>query len=89
MGFNGIVLSQGFSVFLSIISVIGIVFLSVVGRLHEIGFPAFTETVSSFDDPKAVAHSCYVAALIYVGVLIFSGFQVFLHSRKSQNALRL
>jgi ribonuclease kappa len=53
----------------------------VLGYLFASGSEQFTESINSPPDPQGVAHSCYIAALVYAGCFCFCGLQLVLHKR--------
>ncbi|ORX90621.1 hypothetical protein K493DRAFT_189085, partial [Basidiobolus meristosporus CBS 931.73] len=60
----------------SILSVIGIIFLGILGLLFKIEVHELVEGEKAPDDPQAVAKGCFVAAGIYVAFLALSLCQV-------------
>ncbi|KAK4186134.1 hypothetical protein QBC35DRAFT_453531 [Podospora australis] len=67
-----------------VISVFAIVILSTLGFLFRANHP---ELVGGGEDPKngpEVATTVFTAVIIYVGFLVFCGFQGLLHIRESR-----
>ncbi|KAI9596374.1 hypothetical protein BDF19DRAFT_438895 [Syncephalis fuscata] len=73
--------SYGNAACCSILSVIGIVFLLILGHLFDTEAEQYTESKNSPADPHGVAHACYVAAAIYAGFVVCCGGQLLLHKR--------
>ncbi|PHH68811.1 hypothetical protein CDD80_7232 [Ophiocordyceps camponoti-rufipedis] len=68
----------------AVISVFAIVILSILGGLYRSGHEEF---VGGRDDPKdgkAVAGTIFTAVFVYVGFLVFCGFQGLLHIRENR-----
>ncbi|RKP22874.1 hypothetical protein SYNPS1DRAFT_5180, partial [Syncephalis pseudoplumigaleata] len=70
------VVSYGKAVGCSILSVIGVVFLLILGHLFDIEAEQYTESKNAPADPHGVAHACYMAAMIYAGFVVCCGAQV-------------
>ncbi|KAI0139794.1 hypothetical protein LQW54_013232 [Pestalotiopsis sp. IQ-011] len=69
-----------------VISAFAILILSVIGSLFRSGHHEFLGSTED-PDPKVggeVASTVFVAVLVYVGFLIFCGFQGMLHVRESR-----
>jgi len=74
---------------LSIISIAGIIFLSIIGYLFDNGFEGLTESTTDPVDPKAAANVCFTAAGIYGGLFIVMSCQNWAHSRNLRNEITL
>ncbi|ORX90703.1 hypothetical protein K493DRAFT_272744 [Basidiobolus meristosporus CBS 931.73] len=69
----------------SILSVIGIIFLVVLGALFKIEVHELTEGDKAPKDPQAVALGCFVAAGIYAAFLALSLCQTWLHKKQHRD----
>ncbi|KAK9708647.1 hypothetical protein K7432_009528 [Basidiobolus ranarum] len=66
----------------SIVSVIGIIFLAVLGLLFKLEVHELTEGDKAPEKPQDVALGCFVAAGIYVACLALSLCQTWLHKKQ-------
>lgn len=81
------VVGQGKAWFCTIISIFGCVILTVLGHLYNTGHEEFVG--HSINDPTIeegvlIAKTIFTTALVYLGLVIFCGSQIYLHNRKHQ-----
>lgn len=72
-------LSQPTSIFMSIISTAGIVFLLILGFSFSSKLEHLVESDKITADPIAIGKACHVAAFLYAAILGFSSFQYYIH----------
>ncbi|CCH63019.1 hypothetical protein TBLA_0J00190 [Henningerozyma blattae CBS 6284] len=82
------VVSTGNAWFCTVLSAFGVVILSVIGHLFSISHESMVGSINDPEDGPAVAHTVYLAALVYLMFFIFCGFQVYLTRRKPSIELR-
>ncbi|RUS16363.1 hypothetical protein BC937DRAFT_91296 [Endogone sp. FLAS-F59071] len=58
----------------------------VLGSLYDAEVESLTESTHDPNDPKAVAHSCFIVAAIYGVLLVSCGFQAWLNLRNPPDA---
>ncbi|KAL0077583.1 hypothetical protein J3Q64DRAFT_1299141 [Phycomyces blakesleeanus] len=79
----------GLSVCCSLLSVCGIIFLVVLGFAFDAEVEVLTEFTSDPDDPKATAHACFTAAIVYACFLAFCSCQTLVHKYNARNQIQL
>ncbi|KAJ4379247.1 hypothetical protein N0V86_005292 [Didymella sp. IMI 355093] len=67
-----------------VLSVFAIVILSTIGALFKSGSHTMLGGIEDPEDGNAVAGAVFGAVFIYIGFLVFCGFQGFLHIRESR-----
>ncbi|QLL33725.1 hypothetical protein HG536_0F00485 [Torulaspora globosa] len=72
----------------TILSAFGVVILSVIAHLFNTNHESFVGSINDPEDGPAVAHTVFLAALVYLIFFAFCGFQVYLTRRKQSIALR-
>ncbi|KAI8897283.1 hypothetical protein BC833DRAFT_594441 [Globomyces pollinis-pini] len=77
------IMSHFNSVFLSITSACGAIFLLIIGALYHQGAEILVEGKHAPPDASATAKSCFVAGFIYIGLFALSYCQSSIHSRKA------
>ncbi|KFH47224.1 putative protein-B-like protein [Hapsidospora chrysogenum ATCC 11550] len=68
----------------TVLSIFGIIILSVIGGLYRSGHEEFGGSTSDPDDGKAVAGTVFTAVIIYAVFLVFCGCQGLLHVRENR-----
>ncbi|KAF8603522.1 hypothetical protein BDV93DRAFT_523292 [Ceratobasidium sp. AG-I] len=68
----------------TVISVFGVVILTVMGYGFSNNWPALMGSVHDPKNGAAVGSTCYAAAVIYAAMIAFCGCQLGLHKRKSR-----
>ncbi|KAI9495412.1 hypothetical protein BDB00DRAFT_760301 [Zychaea mexicana] len=81
--------SPGNAACCSILSICGIVFLTLLGMAFDARVEVLTEFVSDPDDPHATASACFTAAIVYACFLAFCGCQSLVHKYNSRNQIQL
>ncbi|KAI9276332.1 hypothetical protein BC943DRAFT_333003 [Umbelopsis sp. AD052] len=81
--------SPGNAICCSVVSVAGIIFLTILGVLFDKEVEALTESVNDPDDPHAVAQACFTAAIVYGCFLAFCGCQSLVHKYNARNQIQL
>ncbi|GAV48634.1 hypothetical protein ZYGR_0N00380 [Zygosaccharomyces rouxii] len=74
--------------FCTILSAFGVLILTPIAHLFNSNHESFLGSINDPEDGPAVAHTVYLAALVYLIFFVFCGSQVFLASRKRSIALR-
>ncbi|CCE93904.1 uncharacterized protein TDEL_0H00450 [Torulaspora delbrueckii] len=82
------VVSTGNAWFCTILSAFGVVILSVIAHLFNTNHESFVGSINDPENGPAVAHTVFLAALVYLVFFAFCGFQVYLSRRKQSIALR-
>ncbi|CAI4824948.1 CFA_G0056800.mRNA.1.CDS.1 [Saccharomyces cerevisiae] len=82
------VVSTGKAWCCTVLSAFGVVILSVIAHLFNTNHESFVGSINDPEDGPAVAHTVYLAALVYLVFFVFCGFQVYLARRKSSIELR-
>ncbi|CAI4860792.1 BDN_1c_G0056440.mRNA.1.CDS.1 [Saccharomyces cerevisiae] len=82
------VVSTGKAWCCTILSAFGVVILSVIAHLFNTNHESFVGSINDPEDGPAVAHTVYLAALVYLVFFVFCGFQVYLARRKPSIELR-
>ncbi|CAO1618938.1 unnamed protein product [Parajaminaea phylloscopi] len=76
--------SPGLAGCCTVLSTFGVLILSVIGYGFAHDWEAFMGSTKDPKDGAAVATTCYVAALIYAGFILFCGCQLGTHRRYSR-----
>ncbi|KAI9189649.1 hypothetical protein H9P43_001082 [Blastocladiella emersonii ATCC 22665] len=74
-------ISETKTALLNVTSVAGIIFMVLLGAFLDAGAPTLTQGHNAPSNPHFVASSCYTAAAIYAGLLVFGLSQSYLHKR--------
>ena len=74
--------------FCTILSAFGVVILSVIAHLFNTSHESFVGSINDPEDGPAVAHTVYLAALVYLGFFVFCGFQAYLIKKQPSIELR-
>ncbi|SCV05132.1 LANO_0H00738g1_1 [Lachancea nothofagi CBS 11611] len=82
------VVASGKAWFCTVVSAFGIVILSVIAHLFNIGHESFVGSINDPEDGKAVAHTVFIAVLVYVAFFVFCGSQIWLAKKNSSIELR-
>eukprot|EP00842_Homolaphlyctis_polyrhiza_P001589 jgi/Hompol1/2430/HPOL_005996-RA len=59
-----------------------------MGALFHAGVEEFVEGKNPPADPLAVSRACYLAAIIYLGLFIYSFINAYYHSKEQQREQR-
>ncbi|CAO1616160.1 unnamed protein product [Jaminaea pallidilutea] len=78
------VVGPGLATCCTITSIFGVVCLSIIGYGFSHNWEAFMGSTEDPVDGGAVATNCYIAALLYVGFIVFCGCQLGAHRRYSR-----
>ncbi|ODQ62153.1 hypothetical protein WICANDRAFT_60219 [Wickerhamomyces anomalus NRRL Y-366-8] len=81
------VVSPGKAWFCTVLSAFGVVILSFIGYLFSINHESMMGSVNDPEDGKAVAHTVFIAALVYLGFFVFCGSQILVYKRQSRISL--
>ncbi|CAN6609727.1 V-type proton ATPase subunit f [Trichomonascus vanleenenianus] len=73
--------------FCTVLSVFGVLILSVLGMLFKSGHEVLMGSINDPEDGAAVANTIFGAVFVYLLFFLFCGCQVALHRR--QNRIRL
>ncbi|KAJ3209346.1 hypothetical protein HDU67_006262 [Dinochytrium kinnereticum] len=68
---------------LSVLSVFGFIFLLGLGAFISAGSPQVIDGKEPIEEPKAVAQSCFIAAMLYAGLFVFSYCQSYLINKEA------
>ncbi|SCU91123.1 LAMI_0E04808g1_1 [Lachancea mirantina] len=82
------VVSAGKAWFCTILSAFGVVILSVIGYLFNINHESFVGSISDPKDGPAVAHTIFLAVLVYLVFFVFCGSQIWMGNKKPSIELR-
>ncbi|AQZ12014.1 YPR170W-B [Zygosaccharomyces parabailii] len=82
------VVSTGKAWFCTILSAFGVIILTPIAHLFNTNHESFVGSINDPEDGPAVAHTVYIAALVYLVFFVFCGSQVYFASRKRSIALR-
>ncbi|CAI4054155.1 hypothetical protein SKDZ_16G4230 [Saccharomyces kudriavzevii ZP591] len=82
------VVSTGKAWCCTVLSAFGVVILSVIAHLFNTSHESFVGSINDPEDGPAVAHTVYLAALVYLVFFVFCGFQVYLAGKKPSIELR-
>ncbi|KAH3902457.1 uncharacterized protein SCODWIG_03041 [Saccharomycodes ludwigii] len=81
------VVSSGKAWFCTVLSAFAVIILSVIGHLFNISHEEFVGSINDPEDGPAVAHTVFIAALVYFIFFVFCGSQIYLGRRQSSIAL--
>ncbi|EGV60231.1 hypothetical protein PSN45_002016 [Yamadazyma tenuis] len=81
------VVSSGKAYFCTILSVFGVVILSVIAYLFQISHESMVGSTNDPENGPEVAKTVFGAVLVYLAFFLFCGFQVFLIQRESRISL--
>ncbi|CCC71330.1 hypothetical protein NCAS_0H00200 [Naumovozyma castellii] len=82
------VVSAGKAWFCTILSAFGVIILSVIAHLFNTNHESFVGSINDPEDGPAVAHTVYLAALVYLCFFVFCGFQLYVGRKKPSIELR-
>ncbi|QLG72250.1 hypothetical protein HG535_0C06050 [Zygotorulaspora mrakii] len=82
------VVSSGKAWFCTILSAFGVVILSVIAHLFNVNHESLVGSINDPEDGPAVAHTVFLAALVYLAFFVFCGFNVYLSTKKQHIELR-
>lgn len=78
------VVSTGKAYFCTILSIFGVVFLSIIGFLFKTGHESMMGSINDPEDGDAVAKTVFGAVFVYLAFFVFCGLQVLLIRRQSR-----
>ncbi|KAG0305020.1 hypothetical protein BGZ98_004684 [Dissophora globulifera] len=83
------IFSAGNATCCTILSVFGVIFLSIMGFLFSIPAESLTHTTNDPEDPAAVAKACFTATAFYGFMILFCGCQSWLNKREERAQIQL
>lgn len=78
------VVSSGKAYFCTIISIFGIIILSVLGYLFNIGHESMVGSINDPENGKEVAKTIFGAVIVYLVFFVFCGCQVLVIQRQNR-----
>ncbi|GAA5823464.1 hypothetical protein JCM10212_007163 [Sporobolomyces blumeae] len=73
----------------TVLSVIGALFLALIGLCFDREVEVLTGSTKSPHDPHAVASNCYIAAIVYLAFVVFCSCQLGVNRRYARGAVRI
>ena len=86
---NGVFIKKSNAYMYAVVSALGIVFLLIMGSLFSAGAYTLVKGSEPVSDPAGTGSACFMAAGLYVLLLIFFIQQIHVHNRLSTNNLQL
>jgi ribonuclease kappa len=72
-----------------VLSAFGVVILSVIAYLFDIGHETMVGSINDPEDGKAVAKTVGVAALVYLAFFLFCGSQAYANNKAARQSVQL